>query len=164
MATPAAGSFTPDQYIEARVMQYKGWYDGKAVRYKKMFLRMRAFTVVAGGVVPVLVNVEAGVNNLIGYPVMKAVITVISLLVVVMVSLESVFHPREQWKNYRSTEQLIEHEKFEFLTRVGVYKESTSEDAFKLFVERIEDAIVSENAATLNVMTVGSDAMTDKSK
>jgi hypothetical protein len=162
MATPAAGAFTPDQYIETRVKQYKDWYDGKAVRYKKMFLRMRAFTVVAGGVVPVLVNVEAGVNNLIGFPVMKAVITVISLLVVVMVSLESVFHPREQWKNYRSTEQLLEHEKFEFLTRVGVYKEST--DAFKLFVERIEDAIASENAATLNVMTVGSDATADKSK
>jgi len=60
---------------------------------------MRAFTVVAGGVVPVLVNVEASINNLVGYPVTKAIITVVSLLVVVTVSLESVFHYREQWKN-----------------------------------------------------------------
>ena len=163
MATPSA-EFTPDQYIEGRVKQYQGWYNGKAVSYKKIFLRMRAFTVVAGGVVPVLVNVEASINNLIGYPVMKGVITVISLLVVVMVSLESVYHPREQWKNYRSTEQLLGHEQFEFLARVGVYKDSTAEQAFQLFVERVEDAIASENAATLNVMTVGSDAVSDKSK
>lgn len=83
---------------------------------------MRAFTVVAGGIVPVLVNVETSINTVIGYPIMKALITVISLLVVVTVSLESVFHYREQWKNYRSTEQLIGHEQFEFLARVGLTK------------------------------------------
>jgi len=123
---------------------------------------MRAFTVVAGGIVPVLVNVETSINTLIGYPVMKAAITVISLMVVVAVSLESVLHYREQWKNYRSTEQLLGHEQFAYLTKVGVYKEASPEDAFKLFVERVEDAISSENAATLNVMTVGSEATTDK--
>ena len=111
-----------------------------------------------------LVNVEASINNLVGYPVTKAIITVVSLLVVVTVSLESVFHYREQWKNYRSTEQLLGHEQFEFLTGVGPYKEATPEKAFKLFVERVEDAISSENSATLNVMTIGSESMPDKSK
>jgi hypothetical protein len=163
MATAPEG-FTRDQYIESRVKQYQGWYDRKAVTCKGRYLRMRAFTVVAGGIVPVLVNVEVSINNLIGYPVMKAVITVISLLVVVTVSLESVFHYREQWKNYRSTEQLLGHEQFEFLAKVGVYKDSTAEGAFQLFVERIEDAISSENAATLNVMTVGSEAVTERPK
>jgi Protein of unknown function (DUF4231) len=157
-------TFGPDQYIETRVKQYQQWYDRKAVSCKNRYLRMRAFTVVAGGVVPVLVNVEASINNLVGFPVTKAIITVVSLLVVVTVSLESVFHYREQWKNYRSTEQLLGHEQFEFLTGVGPYKEATPEKAFQLFVERVEDAISSENSATLNVMTVGSEAMPDKSK
>jgi hypothetical protein len=163
MSTPLA-TLTPDQYIEARVKQYQGWYDRKAVSCKNRYLRMRAFTVVAGGVVPVLVNVEASINGIVGYPVTKAAITVISLLVVVTVSLETVFHYREQWKNYRSTEQLLGHEQFEFLTRVGPYRDGTPEKAFQLFVERIEDAISSENSATLNVMTVGSETATDKSK
>jgi hypothetical protein len=83
---------------------------------------------------------------------------------VITVSLESVFHYREQWKNYRSTEQLLGHEQFVFLAGVGVYKDATPERAFQLFVERIEDAISSENAATLNVMTIGSEAVTDKQK
>ena len=163
MSTPLA-TLTPDQYIETRVKQYQGWYDRKAVSCKNRYLRMRAFTVVAGGVVPVLVNVEASINGIVGYPVTKAVITVISLLVVVTVSLESVFHYREQWKNYRSTEQLLGHEQFEFLARVGPYKDGTPEKAFQLFVERIEDAISSENSATLNVMAVGSETVPDKSK
>ena len=83
-------------------------------------------------------------------------------MVVVTVSLESVFHYREQWKNYRSTEQLLGHEQYEFLARVGPYKDSPPDKAFQLFVERVEDAISSENAATLNVMAVGSESVTDK--
>jgi hypothetical protein len=161
MAAASAG-FSPDQYIESRVKQYQGWYDRKAVICKNRYLRMRAFTVVAGGIVPVLINVEASANALIGYPVTKAVVTITSLFVVVAVSLESVFHYREQWKNYRSTEQLLGHEQFEFIARVGAYKGLEPDDAFRLFVERIEDAISSENAATLNVMAVGSNTVANR--
>jgi hypothetical protein len=159
MSAPLTTAFSPEQYIESRIKQYQGWYDGKAVRYKNRYLRMRAFTVIAGGIVPVLVNVETGINTFIGYPVMKTVITIISLCVVISVSLESVFHYREQWKNYRSTEQLLGHEQFAFLTGVGAYEGLTSEAAFKLFVQRAEDAIASENSATLNVMTVGAETV-----
>src|SRR5258708_35449345 len=137
--------------------EYEGWYERKGVSCKNRHLRMRTFTVVAGGIVPVLVNVETSINSLLGYPVMKTAITVISLMVVVTVSLETVFHYREQWKNYRSTEQLLGHEQFEFLAKVGVYKNSTAEASFQVIVERVEDAISSENASTLNVMTVGAE-------
>jgi hypothetical protein len=125
---------------------------------------MRAFAVVAGGIVPVLVNVETSINNVIGHPVMRTIVTAVSLLVVVTVSLESVFHYREQWKNYRSAEQLLGHEQFQFLTKVGAYRGLAGEEAFRLFVERIEGTISSENAATLNVMTVGSEAASDRPK
>jgi hypothetical protein len=155
---------TPDQYIEMRVKQYQRWYDDKAVSCKNRYLRMRTFAVVAGGIVPVLVNVQTTVNALVRYPVMRTVITVISLLVVVTVSLESVLHYREQWKNYRSTEQTLGREQFEFLARVGVYKHLSLDDAFQAFVERIEAAISSENAATLDVMATGSETSEARSK
>ena len=48
--------------------------------------------------------------------------TVISLLVVIIVSLESVLHYREQWKNIRFTEQLLGHELDDFQTRSGLDK------------------------------------------
>jgi Protein of unknown function (DUF4231) len=163
VSTPSAG-FTLDQYIATRVSQYRSWYDGKAIRCKKRYLTMQAFTVMAGGVVPVLVNVESSINGFFGYPVTRAIVTIVSLLVVITVSLESVFHYREQWKNYRSTEQLLGREQFELLANVGTYKGLSLEAAFQMFVERVETAIASENSATLSVMAIGSETISGRSK
>ena len=135
-SVPDRLSFTPQKYISERVEQYQKWYDGKAVK----------------------INVPSQ-YTLWGAPVIQVFVTFISLLVVVGVSLESVFHYREQWKNYRSTEQLLGHEKFLYQSRVGRYRGLSEEDAFRLFVERIEESIAIENAATLNVMTMASETV-----
>ena len=154
-------TISPEQYIAERVDQYQGWYDKKSVTMKSRYLRMRAFSVVGGGLVPVLINISDD-WAILNVPVIKVVVTVISLLVVIVVSLESVFHYREQWKNYRSTEQHLGHEKFLFRSRVGIYRGLSDADAFRLFVERIEEAIASENAATLNVMTMATEVTESK--
>jgi len=138
-------SMTPNRYIEERVKQYQSWYNGKSVKCKSLYLRMRALSVVGGATVPVLVNLD--------FPFINYATTVISLMVVIFVSLESVFHYREQWKNYRSTEQYLGHEQIRFLTKVGPYKELEARGAFRPFVERVESAIAAENSATLNIMT-----------
>lgn len=150
-------TLTPERYINERVKQYQAWYDRKSVAMKARFLRMRAFTVVGGGLVPVLVNVDIDLS-IRGYSVVKLLVTLVSLLVVIFVSLESVYHYREQWKNYRSTEQLLGHEQFLYQAKVGPYNGLDSNEAFLLFVERVEDAIAAENTATLNVMTLASEA------
>ena len=76
-----------------------------------------------------------------------------------VVSLESVFHYREQWVNYRSTEQYLRKEYFLFTAKEGVYADLDAEvDAFRTFVERVEQAIGVENASTLQVMTATSEA------
>lgn len=149
---------SPEDYIKERVEQYQKWYDGKAVTAKSRYLQMRAFSVVGGGLVPVLINVPSH-YTILGTPVIQLVVTIISLLVVIAVSLESVFHYREQWKNYRATEQLLGHERFLFQSRVGRYSKIKDDEAFRLFVERVEEAISIENAATLNVMTMASETV-----
>ncbi len=151
--------FKPETYIQERVNQYQGWYDRKAVMCKSRFLRMRAFAVIAGVLVPVLTNLDYHVSiQSHTFNLTKIAVSVLSLLVAIFVSLESVLHYREQWKNYRSTEQLLGHEQWLYETRVGRYKKLPPEEAFSLFVERVEDAIASENSSTLNVMTVASEA------
>ncbi len=150
-------TLTPEAYITQRLEQYQGWYDKKAVAVKTRYLRMRACSVIGGAIVPVLINVQQPTWMVYGLDPIKVVVTLISLMVVAFVSLESVFHYREQWKNYRSTEQLLGHERFYFLSRVGRYAELDDEKAFRTFVERVEDAIASENSATLNVMTTASE-------
>jgi hypothetical protein len=134
-----------DTYIAERLQQYQSWYDKKAVRTKARYIRMRMVAVGGGLVVPALVSLPFGW--------VRAVVSAISLLVAASVSLESVFRYREQWKNYRSTEQLLGHERVFFQTRTGPYAGLDDEPAYRQLVTRVEAAIAAENSATLNVMT-----------
>lgn len=140
-------SMTPEEYIDERLNQFREWYDKKAVIAKRNYQWMRAITVVGGAVVPVLVNLPFDDSSV------RYLTTVVSLVVVILISLESVFHFREQWKNYRSTEQLLAKEYFNFATGEGPYRNQNEKEAFLNFVDRVENAIASENASTLNVMT-----------
>ncbi|MEV7670206.1 DUF4231 domain-containing protein [Streptomyces sp. NPDC088752] len=148
-----SGEMTPQRYIETRVEQYREWYDTKATRMKAMHLRMRTVSVVGGALVPVFVNVDLGFA--------RVTATVLSVVVVAAVSLESVYRYREQWKNYRSTEQLLGHERVYFEARVGPYRGLSKREAFSVLVARVEKAIANENSATLNVMTLGGQADSD---
>lgn len=149
MATAAYGSMEADAYVNERITQYASWYDKKAVRSKSLYFRMRTVSVVGAAVVPVLVNLD--------FAHVKTLATLLSLIVVLSVSLESVFHFGDQWKNYRSSEQFLNRELFLFRTREGTYREIPDERAaFVLLVERIENAIATENAATLNTLAVSS--------
>jgi hypothetical protein len=140
-------------YVEGRLAQYQKWYDKKAVKTKAMHLRMRTISVVGGALVPVLVNLDLSFAKLTA--------TVLSLIVVGSVSLESVYRYREQWKNYRSTEQLLGHERIYFETKVGPYSGLSESEAFTTLVARVESAIANENSATLNVMTLGGQVSAD---
>lgn len=141
------GSWAPSDYIGKRAEQYINWYDKKAVTAKTIYLRMRSAVVLGGIVVPVIINST--------FPYKDVFASVISLVVATCVAMESVYHYREQWKNYRSTEQFLNREKVLFLTGEGNYKKYKSpKAAFIFFVERCESAIETENASTLNIMTL----------
>lgn len=49
----------------------------------------------------------------------------------------------ENWIQYRSTAEILKHEKFLYLTRSGGYKNSSA--SFNELVERCESIISSEN-------------------
>lgn len=142
---PSPPLIAPEDYITDRLEQYQGWYDKKAVTMKARHLQIRVLAVGGGVTVPALVNLP--------FAWAPIVVTVVSLVVAASVSLESVFKYREQWKNYRSTEQLLGHEKVYFRTRTGPYEHLGNTKAFRTLVERVEGAIAAENSATLNVMT-----------
>ncbi|VAW96272.1 hypothetical protein MNBD_GAMMA22-1274 [hydrothermal vent metagenome] len=139
------GSMSVEEYIAERVNPFLEWYDKKAKRFKRFYLWMRSITVLGGAIVPVLINLQ--IKNI------EIATTLISVLVIVFISLESVFHFREQWKNYRSTYQQISSEYFNFVTADGIYRELDNQEAFLNFVERVENAISAESTTTLNVLT-----------
>ena len=160
-------SISQEEYIAERFNSMRGWYDKKAGSTKNLYLRMRAASVIGGAIVPVLINMHF---NFIPEILIDLLTTAISLLVVIFVSLESVFHYREQWKNYRSTEQLLATEYFKFVSGEGPYdiseksgKQETllKKEAFLKFVSRVEGIIERENASTLNVMTTVTEQKTE---
>jgi hypothetical protein len=132
-------------YITNRVEQYAGWYDRKSSQLKNQYLRVKAVTVVGGALVPVLVN--------LGWAYASLLATIVSLMVVILVSWDSVFQYGKQWRNYRSTEQFLRQELIYYQNGVSFYARLSPEDAFKTLVERVETAIAQENAVTLDTLT-----------
>jgi hypothetical protein len=143
-------SVEAETYISERFNDAISWYDTKAVMAKKWYQRMKATTVIGGALVPVLINIK------IAY--LDVLTTIISIIVVLLVSLISVFHYREQWVNYRSTEQFLRREYFLFTGKEGPYLEMEEADAYHFFVQRVEGKIEAENASTLQVLTTVSEA------
>jgi hypothetical protein len=144
------GALTPQEYVTERLNPEMAYYNKSATSAKKNYLRRRALTVVGGALVPVLVNVHL--------PYIDILTTAISLMVVLFVSLETVYRYREQWTTYRTAEHNLSNEYFVFTSRSGVYAGLDEPTAFTLFVDRIEKAIEAENSSTLRVMTTVTDS------
>jgi hypothetical protein len=150
-------SVVPEEYISERMNDALAWYDKNADKHKKNYLRMRAATVIGGALVPVLVNLKIPSIDIY----IDITTTIISLMVVLLVSLESVYHYREQWTNYRSTEQNLRREYFLFTSKGGVYADKDKPSAYQHFVERVEEIIGAENASTLKILTSISESKAD---
>jgi hypothetical protein len=145
-----------DQYIKDRLDQYRSWYDSKAVNAKKKYLRSRVWSAISAVLVPIITNIslpDLTLSNGLIIDISKVLATIFSTIVALLIALEGVLHYREQWKNYRTTEQYLTAQKNIFLNNVGDYAILSKEDAFKLLVDRVEQAITEENAVTLNVLT-----------
>jgi hypothetical protein len=143
-----------DSYVKDRLDQYRGWYDKKAVIMKKRYLRGKIWSAVSAVLVPIITNLpltfvidDTTING------SKILGTILATLVALLIALEGVLHYREQWKNYRTTEQYLTAQKNLFANNVGDYADLSDEDAFRLLVRRVETAITEENAITLNVLT-----------
>lgn len=141
------GELSPEQYIEERLNDQLRYYDRTATRAKRRYLQSRLVSVIAAALVPVLINVK--------FPLSDYVTTALSVLVVLIVSLESVFHFREQWVNSRSTSEALRKEYFQFTSSEGPYATfgDDAKAAFRHFVGRAESMIEVENLSTLQVMT-----------
>jgi hypothetical protein len=133
-------------YLRDRVEQYRGWYDDRARKCKKWYLRLRVTGLVAGALVPALIALADRTATIAAI--------VASLIALLALALDGVLRLREQWENYRYTEQYLDREKHMFLAAAGPYRNLTGESAFLRFVERIEWAIAAENSTTLATLAL----------
>lgn len=143
-----------DNYITNRVEQYRQWYDSNAVKMKANYMRGRIASALSAVLIPVITNTNWSFSyGETSIDVSNWLVTILGTLVAVLIALENVLHHREQWKNYRTTEQYLQTQKQLFLHRVGDYSALDDTKAFKVLVSRVEASIAEENAITLNVLT-----------
>ena len=146
-----------ETYINDRLNQRLVWYDRKAKRSKFYFLSLKITTILCSAMVPLLTSSDITVGQITNCFIFAKDInlgTVISSIVVVLVSIESVLHNKEQWRNYRRTKQCLMKEYYDFAAGINRYNGlDNSENAFFVFVERVENIILTENDETLRAKT-----------
>jgi hypothetical protein len=141
-------------YLETRLEQYCGWYDARAIKMKRAYTRARVTAAVGSVTVPVLAQLSWQMSaGAFAVDAGKVLTTIVSTLVAVLLALEGVLHHREQWKNYRTTEQHLRAQRVFFETRTGDYFGLSDETALKRLIETCEAAIKDENELTLSVLT-----------
>ena len=145
-----------ERYIQSRLSGdsgYLGYYDRTAARMKRRHLQTRAAAAIGAVLIPVVANLPWEVTlGAMSFHVSTVASSLIGLMVALILALDGVFHFKEQWQNYRGTEQYLLSQKFRFENRVDEYQSLSEEDAFKLFVSRVEKAILDENRVTLNIL------------
>jgi hypothetical protein len=143
-----------DSYLKNRVEQYRQWYDLKAIKMKRYYIYSRVSSALSAVLIPMVVNIEWNIT-IAGILIngSNVIVTILGTLVAVLIALEGVLHHREQWKNYRTTEQYLETQKQLFIHNVGDYSDLDKKEAFKLLISRVESSIAEENSTTLNVLT-----------
>lgn len=131
-------------YMRERV-HYKMKLYGKLAKKHRWFYYIASFTsIVCAAIVPVLISLGKD---------FQFSATILSLMVTILVSMEKLFHFRQHWRNYDSIESFLRSEQLYFQTRSGVYDKKDENEAFELFVRRIEDAIKNEREQTIEMRT-----------
>jgi hypothetical protein len=145
-------NLSPEVYFP-RIDQYQSWYDNKAVDAKRKYIRSKVLSALSAILIPVILNVDTFpyIGNIEEYS--NIVATILGLLVSILIALENVLKYKDQWINYRSTEQFIVREKILLLSKSGPYLDLEEDKAYHRFIGVCEDAIQNENQATLNILT-----------
>lgn len=127
------------EYIKDRVENQIDWYSAKSQWNQKRFKCLRILEIICAAMIPFLVSYigEDSLNLKIIVGFLGATIAVISCIL-------GIYKFEENWIQYRTTSESLKHEKFLFLTRSSQYG---IENAFPLFVERIESLISKENSS-----------------
>ncbi len=124
-----------EEYITQRVKPRCKWYDGRALRYKRLYLLTQYAGAVISVSLVVLIHVEA---------IPRLLLASLAALVAVAVSVDGIGQFGNQWRLYRMTAEAIERELQLYLNVAGTY--ATVQDREGTFVRQIEALLSSEAA------------------
>lgn len=128
---------TEQEYLDQRVTDQINWYDKKSAWHKRWFMTLKIIETVLALLIPLLVAYITSENRNL-----KIVVGLIGIIVAATTNIITLYKLQENWIQYRTVAESLNHEKFLFITKAGIYKENNS---FPVFVERFEGYLSREN-------------------
>jgi hypothetical protein len=125
-----------DEYINRRLDDQIMFFERVAFKSKQYYRRIEWITIIFASLTPIFVML----NFLFAKDHWVQWIPVVSsTIVAILTGGLKTFRYDELWKKYRQKEEDLKKEKFQFLTRSGVY--ASAEDEAKVFIDTIETII-----------------------
>lgn len=134
-------------YITDRLQYKMNVYEILAKRNRNIYWITSCLSMLCAAIVPVLINLDCCVNH-------NLWATGLSLLVTILVGIQSIFRPRELWCNYDLICANLRNEEMHYSTQSGEYATVTSDtNRFQLLVKRVESLISNEREETIIMRT-----------
>ena len=134
------------EYVRQRVDDQIRWYSGKSTSNKRWYTVLQTIEIILAALIPFLVGYTKTTN-------WAAIITGsfgVVITVIESVSKLNKFH--ENWIYYRTTSELLKHQKQLYLSHSSPYNE-TVDTVDNIFVKNIEQIISSENGQWKTINT-----------
>ena len=133
-----------DEYIKERVEDQIKWYGARSKSNQTKYKRWQVVKVAAALVIPVL-SLAVECSDYIKY-----IIALLGAFVAFAESYIKIYDFKDLWTKYRIAAEVLKREKLFFLTNSGVYQ--GQEKNFKIFVQRCENLMQSENEEWLSIV------------
>jgi hypothetical protein len=145
---------TDTTYIADRLDNQCDWFERKASWNQSRYKWLRMAEIAAAALIPVLSSVPADRLP----PLAQWLVPALGILIALIAGIMGLFKFNENWVQYRTTAELLKHEKFLYTTRCSPY---AGEDRFSVLVQRVEKILMKENATwTQAASMTGTDSKT----
>ena len=131
-----------EKYLKERYECQVRWYDKRSSRNKRYSHGFQWTAIIISASVPVLVTLM---------PDFKWITIVLSIVLAVTTAALKTFKFEENWISYRTVAESLKKEKYYY--DAGAIEYATAEDKKRLFVERVEALISSENTLWMAIQT-----------
>ena len=128
-------------YIKDRFQQQLDWMSAKSEKNQVKYRTLRVMTLFCAISVPFLTGY---VSDERWY--LKVVIGTLGVVIAFSEGLLSLYKYHDNWLTYRNSVNALNREKVMYDTQSGVYYKVSPDDAFRTFVNNVENILANENS------------------
>ena len=131
-----------EKYLKERYEGQVKWYDKRSSRNKWYSQGFQWIAIIISALVPVLVTLN---------PTQRWITITLSTVLAITTAALKTFKFEENWISYRTVAETLKKEKYYY--DAGVTEYAAAEDRRRLFVEKVEALISSENTLWMAIQT-----------